>query len=302
VLAGAIGSASARIMVKNVVKEEELSIDEVLKILRESQVMKETNKELRRKSIELSKATEELRIANQQLKQIDEMKDEFLYTVTHELRTPLTSIRALSEIVHDNPDIPDPEKNVYLESIIKETERLSHLITQVLNLERYESGRTQLNLTGIELGSLLYDIEDSARQLLKEKKLEIHFNIQALMPLLEADIDLLTQVFYNLTSNAIKHARKNIQVEASYQDNFYRISIKDDGDGIPVELHELVFDKFFQAKNQTLKKPEGSGLGLAICKRIIEMHQGKIWIANEQNGGANFIVEIPHTLMTSKFE
>ena len=302
VLAGAIGSASARIMVKNVVKEEELSIDEVLKILRESQVVKETNKELRRKSQELSKATEELRIANQQLKQIDEMKDEFLYTVTHELRTPLTSIRALSEIVHDNPDIPDPEKNVYLASIIKETERLSHLITQVLNLERYESGRTQLNLSGIELGALLYEIEDSARQLLKEKKLQIHFNIQALMPLLEGDIDLLTQVFYNLTSNAIKHAKKNIQIEATYHDNIYRISIKDDGEGISTELHELVFDKFFQAKNQTLKKPEGSGLGLAICKRIVEMHQGKIWIENQINGGANFIVEIPHSIMTNKIE
>ncbi len=294
VLAGVIGSASARIMVKNVVKEEELSIDEVLKILRESQVVKETNKELRRKSLELIKATEELRIANQQLKQIDEMKDEFLYTVTHELRTPLTSIRALSEIVHDNPEIPFEEKNVYLESIIKETERLSHLITQVLNLERYESGRTQLNLSGIELGALLYAIEDSAKQLLKDKKLQIHFNIQALMPLLEGDIDLLTQVFYNLTSNAIKHAKKIIQIEASYHDSHFRISIKDDGSGIPEELKELVFDKFFQAKNQTLKKPEGSGLGLAICKRIVEMHQGKIWIENVQNGGADFIVEIPH--------
>ena len=293
-LAGAIGSASARIMVKSVVKEEELSIDEVLNILRESQIMKETNKELRRKSIELSKATEELRIANQQLKQIDEMKDEFLYTVTHELRTPLTSIRALSEIVHDNPDIPDQQKNEYLGAIIKETERLSHLITQVLNLERYESGRSKLNLTAIDIAEVLYEIEDSAKQLLKEKQLHLHFNLQTLMPLMEGDIDLITQVFYNLTSNAIKHAKKNIEIDAFYHNNIYRISVKDDGLGIPAELHELIFDKFFQAKNQTLKKPEGSGLGLAICKRIVEMHQGKIWVESVEGKGANFIVEIPH--------
>ncbi|MFX6334988.1 histidine kinase dimerization/phospho-acceptor domain-containing protein, partial [Acinetobacter baumannii] len=76
--------------------------------------MKETNKELRRKSAELSKATEELKKANDQLKQMDEMKDEFLYTVTHELRTPLTSVRALSEIVHDNPDLPEEQKSEYL--------------------------------------------------------------------------------------------------------------------------------------------------------------------------------------------
>ena len=294
ILAGAIGSASARIMVKSVVKEEELSIDEVLKILRESQMMKETNKELRRKSIELSKATEELRIANQQLKQIDEMKDEFLYTVTHELRTPLTSIRALSEIVHDNPDLPDPQKNEYLSAIIKETERLSHLITQVLNLERYESGRSKLNLTAIDIAEVLYNIEDSAKQLLKDKGLQLHFNIQALMPLMEGDIDLLTQVFYNLTSNAIKHARHIIEIDASYHNNIYRIFVKDDGKGIPSEVHELIFDKFFQAKNQTLKKPEGSGLGLAICKRIVEMHQGRIWVESKEENGASFIVEIPH--------
>ena len=293
-LAGAIGSASARIMVKNVVQEEELSIDEVLNILRESQLMKETNKELRRKSIELSKATEELRIANHQLKQIDEMKDEFLYTVTHELRTPLTSVRALSEIVHDNPDIPNEQKNEYLEAIIKETERLSHLITQVLNLERYESGRSKLNLSAIDIAEVLYKIEESAKQLLKEKKLQLHFNIQTFMPLFEGDIDLLTQVFYNLTSNAIKHAKKNIQINASYHDNVYRISVLDDGEGISKELHELIFDKFFQAKNQTLKKPEGSGLGLAICKRIVEMHHGKIWVESKEGSGADFIVEIPH--------
>ncbi len=293
ILAGAIGSASARIMVKNVVKEEELSIDEILKILRESQLMKETNKELRKKSIELSKATEELKKANEQLKQMDEMKDEFLYTVTHELRTPLTSVRALSEIVHDNPDLPNEQKNQYLAAIMKETVRLSHLITQVLNLERYESGRTKLNLTNINFALLLNETFESATPLLKEKQLQLLQNISAELPITYGDKDLLNQVFYNLTSNAIKHARKNIWITAGMQENTFHFSIKDDGAGIASEVHELIFDKFFQAKNQTLKKPEGSGLGLAICKRIIEMHHGKIWVESEIGKGANFIVEIP---------
>lgn len=293
ILAGAIGSASARIMVKRVVKEEELSIDEVLNILRESQSIKETNKELRRKSIELSKATEDLRKANFQLKQIDEMKDEFLYTVTHELRTPLTSIRALSEIIYDNDDLPDVQKANYLEAIIKETERLSHLITQVLNLERYESGRAKLSIAEIDVASLLHATIESAQPLIAAKKIHILTNLQSLMPPLQGDSDLLSQVFYNLVSNAIKHTHQTIDVTASFTNNVFTISIKDDGEGIAEELHELIFDKFFQAKNQTLKKPEGSGLGLAICKRIVEMHQGKIWVESSLGNGACFLVELP---------
>ena len=293
ILAGSIGSASARIMVKSVVKEEDLSIDEVLNILRESQLMKETNKELRRKSAELSKATEELKRANEQLKQMDEMKDECLYTVTHELRTPLTSVRALSEIVHDNPDLPEEQKSEYLSAIMKETIRLSHLITQVLNLERYESGRTKLNYSNIDFASLLKDTINSANPLLKEKKLQLVQQISEELPVISGDKDLLNQVFYNLTSNAIKYAKNSIIIKALGNHLQLRISVKDDGPGIAGEVHELIFDKFFQAKNQTLKKPEGSGLGLAICKRIVEMHHGKIWVESEEGNGSEFIVELP---------
>ena len=295
ILAGAIGSASARIMVKSVVKEEELSMTEVLKILHESQMMKETNKELRKKSNELQKATDQLQKANEQLKQIDEQKDEFLYTVTHELRTPLTSIRALSEIVHDNPDLPEDMKNEYLGAVVKETQRLSYLITQVLNLERYESGRTKLNISNVDIAALLYATGDRVKSLVTEKGIKLEFKIPFNMPAVKGDEDLLNQVFYNLISNAVKHADAFITVTLQSNTDIMLVQVIDDGKGIAAEVHELIFDKFFQAKNQTLKKPEGSGLGLAICKRIIEMHNGKIWVESEVGHGANFKVEIPTT-------
>ena len=293
ILAGAIGSASARIMVKSVVKEEELSMIEVLKILHESQMMKETNKELRKKSNELQKATDQLQKANDQLKHIDELKDEFLYTVTHELRTPLTSIRALSEIVHDNPDLPDEMKNEYLGAVIKETQRLSYLITQVLNLERYESGRTKLNISHVDITALLYNTADRVKSLISEKGIRMEFNIPFNIPSVKGDEDLLNQVFYNLISNAVKHAETIITISVQCTVETMLIQVMDDGKGISPEVHELIFDKFFQAKNQTLKKPEGSGLGLAICKRIVEMHNGKIWVESELDKGAIFKVEIP---------
>ena len=209
------------------------------------------------------------------------------------MRTPLTSVRALSEIVHDNPDLPEEQKSEYLSAIMKETIRLSHLITQVLNLERYESGRTKLNYSNIDFASLLKDTIISANPLLKEKKLQLLQEINKELPVISGDKDLLNQVFYNLTSNAIKYAKKSIIIKAITNPHLLRISVKDDGPGIAGEVHELIFDKFFQAKNQTLKKPEGSGLGLAICKRIVEMHHGKIWVESEEGNGSEFIVELP---------
>lgn len=296
VLSGVIGSASARIMVSTVTKEEEIRIDEVLRILQESQQMIELNKELRRKSSELQKATEQLTQANEQLREMDHVKDEFLYTVTHELRTPLTSIRAMAEIVHDNPDMPDEEKMQFLSGVIRETERLSHLITQVLNLERYESGRQKLNIASVQMNELLQDTIRSVEHLAREKKVDIIRNWPDSMFLVQCDAALIQQVVYNLLSNAIKFAPEGSgQIRVSMQTNHdeLQVWVEDNGKGIPQDLHTLIFDKFFQARNQTLKKPEGTGLGLAICKKIVEMHEGKIWVDSVEGKGSRFIFTLP---------
>jgi Na+/proline symporter/signal transduction histidine kinase len=297
VLSGVIGSASARIMVSSVTKEEELKINEVMHILRESQQMIELNKELRRKSGELQKATEQLTVVNAQMKDMDEVKDEFLYTVTHELRTPLTSIRAMAELVHDNEDMEEEQRHEFLSGIIKETERLSHLITQVLNLERYESGRQQLNLTPVLLNTLISDSIRSVTGLALEKKIKIEKQIPDSMFILRCDADLVQQVMNNLLSNAIKFVEENtglVRVGVFSTEDEIQVWVEDNGKGIPRELHELVFDKFFQARNQTLKKPQGSGLGLAICKKIVEMHQGKIRVESEEGKGSRFIFTLPN--------
>ncbi|MBS1734029.1 MAG: GHKL domain-containing protein [Bacteroidetes bacterium] len=292
ILAGVIGSASARIMVSSVTKEEELKIDEVLRILRESQQMIELNRELKKKSSDLQKVTEQLTSVNEQLRDMDIMKDEFLYTVTHELRTPITSIRAMTEIVHDNPDMPEVQKHQFLGNVIRETERLSHLITQVLNLERYESGRQQLNLKPVILNELIKDSIDALQPLANEKRIKIQLHIPDSMIIVRCDKDLVQQVMYNLLSNAIKFVEEDNGLIKVYVENNLadvQVTVEDNGRGIPAGLQELIFDKFFQARNQTLKKPEGSGLGLAICKKIVEMHDGQIWVESEENMGSRFI-------------
>jgi Na+/proline symporter len=175
ILSGVIGAAAARIMVQSISKEEELRLDEVLHILRESQQMMELNKELRKKSTELQRATDQLKSANEQLRNLDEMKDEFLYTVTHELRTPITSIRAMAEILHDNPEMEEAQRVEFLGAMMKESERISYLITQVLSLERYESGRQKLNQESTDIQKVIQDTIESLRGLQLEKNIKSNF-------------------------------------------------------------------------------------------------------------------------------
>ncbi|MCX8480758.1 MAG: ATP-binding protein, partial [Sediminibacterium sp.] len=294
-LSGHIGSAAAKIMITKIVSEKELSTEEVLQIIKETQQIKASNIELKKESVVLNKLTDELKSVNFQLKKMDEIKDEFLYTVTHEIRTPLTSIRALSEIMQDNPDLSEDEKSTYLNAIVKETERLTHLITQVLNLERYESGRHKLNMGNVDIEEQFIEIINTTDSFRKEKKIQIQLAIPSL-PNIYADVDLLKQVFYNLITNAIKFAKYTIQISVILESNNLTIQISDDGIGIDESVHQLIFDKFFQANNQTLKKPEGSGLGLAICKKIIELHQGKIWVQSKLGFGATFFISLPNCI------
>ena len=294
ILGGVVGVASARILVQTVAKEEEISIEEVLTILNENQQMVEINKELRKKSLELSKATQQLQHINTQLLSIDEQKNEFLYTVTHELRTPLTSIRALSEILFDNPDLDSEQQQQYLEAIIKETVRLSNLITQVLNLENFEAGRRKLTITEINAGKLLDDMAATLSGIIQTKQLQLNIQLAQRPTMIQADADLIQQVFMNLLGNAIKFASTAIQISIAKSNKEFIIEITDDGKGIDAGMEELIFDKFFQAKNQTLKKPEGTGLGLAISKKIIELHGGKIWVNKGFTKGAQFVFTLPY--------
>lgn len=296
ILTGVIGSASARFLVRNIAKEEEISIDKVLSIVRESQQALELNKELKKNSLELSKAKEQLTEVNDQLMKMDVLKDEFLYTVTHELRTPLTSIRALSEILFDNPYMDEEQRQHYLEGIVKEIERLSHLITQVLNLERYESGRHKLNQTAVDISFLINGVIESINPLLKAKEIKLEYTAPSSMTLLQCDKDMIRQVLYNLVSNAIKFvpdAGGTIKIICRVEVDELCIWVMDNGKGIPEEVRELIFDKFFQAKNQTIQKPIGSGLGLAICKRIVEMHGGRIYVEPISPQGAKFVFTLP---------
>ena len=294
-LAGVIGTASARIMISSVAKEEKISTEEVISILKSSQELLSANKDLNRKSLELERATSELKDANEILKLTDKLKDDFLSTVAHEIRTPLTSIRALSEIVHDNPEMDLEERNHFLGTVVKESERLSRLINQVLDLEKYESGKQKLNREDVDIQDIIRVSVELLYQQSKEKGIKITFIPDRFTPPFEADRDKLIQVVVNLISNAIKYCETDkgeIVVETHYVEGEVYTSVQDNGSGIDKKSQRFIFDKFFQAEDQTIKKPKGSGLGLAISKKIIELHQGQIWVESQVGKGSKFTFTI----------
>ena len=202
-LAGAIGAASARIMVASVVKEEALTIDEVREILDEASQVVVYSHRLEQKSRELEAATAELRAANERLKELDRLKDDFVSTVTHELRTPLTSIRAFSEILREDPDVELAQRKKFLGIITKETERLTRLINQVLDLAKIESGKAEWHESPIDMKESDRDTVAAMSQVFKEKKCG-RSKAAAARARLVADVDRIIQVMLNLLSNAVK--------------------------------------------------------------------------------------------------
>ena len=302
-LAGSLGPASARLLVASVAGAEEISYDNVVGILKESQQLLEANRQLQKQSRQLQRLTDELRAANDQLQALDQRKDEFLYTVTHELRTPLTSIRALAEILADNPDLEETERQRFELTIGREAERLTRLISLVLDLEKFESGQATLERVPVPVAELLDEAVEAVGQLLRDKHITLTLNVPLHLPALPADRDRLMQVLVNLLSNAVKACRADgsgrIRIGVEYADPTsarlpaLMLVIADNGKGIPAAEQAHIFDKFFQARHQTTRKPEGTGLGLAITKKIVELHHGRLWVESQADHGATFFVELP---------
>ncbi|WP_326935442.1 ATP-binding protein [Flavobacterium sp. PL11] len=296
-LTGHIGTASAKILISSVIKEDKISLPEVLRILEESKENLIINKKLTDTSNELKKISEQLKNANLELVNKDIQKDEFLDTVTHELRTPITAIRAASEILHDDDDIPEELRKQFLQNIISESDRLNRLIDKILDLEKFETGKQKIYLSKNDISKTVKNTLVSLQQLIKNKKINIEFPEASTVIKAFYDEERIIQVVTNLLSNAIKFsASSNGKITISIREKKGNIEVKihNNGNGIKKEDFEAIFDKFYQSRNQNVKKPIGSGLGLAICKKIIAHHKGQIWAEENVLEGATFIFTLPN--------
>jgi Na+/proline symporter/signal transduction histidine kinase len=295
-LAGAIGSASARVMIASVVEEEPLGIDEVMNVIDEASQVLAYSRQLEQKSRELEAATNELLNANQRLQELDRLKDDFISTVTHELRTPLTSIRAFSEILHDNPGLDSAERQRYLTIVIKETERLTRLINQVLDLSKLESGSADWWPAEIDLREVIEDAVTSTGQLFKERNVRLETRLPPSVPLVTADRDRLMQVMLNLLSNAAKFCDQqngHVVVALTRDADRLQTDVQDNGIGISEPDQKVIFDKFRQVGDALTAKPQGTGLGLPISRQIINHFGGRLWVRSQPGAGATFSFTIP---------
>jgi signal transduction histidine kinase len=295
-LAGTIGAASAHTIVATVAQEESLGMDEVMTIIDEASHVIKYSHELEEKQQELEAATAGLKAANERLKELDRLKDDFISTVTHELRTPLTSIRAFSEILYDNPDIDDAERHRFLGLVIKESERLTRLINQVLDLAKLESGLAEWQTAEIDLREIVSDAVSATSQIFKSSGVAIDLHLPSRVPQVSADRDRVMQVMLNLLSNAVKFCPAQtgrVEVRLEEGEGGVRVDVRDNGVGISHEHQAVIFEKFRQVGDTLTQKPAGTGLGLAICRQIVSRLGGRLWLESEPGRGSVFSFSLP---------
>ena len=296
-LTGALGAASAKAVIGSIVKEEPISLEEIMEILDQTQEIVSYSKALEIKSEELEATTRQLKSANERLKELDLLKADFITTITHELRTPITSIKALSKILADNPQIAKEKKEKYLHIIVNESERIARLINQVLDLEKIDTLNEKWEVTDVNLNEVIYQTLSGFEQILIENGIELQTELIKKEVIVEGNKDRLIQVIVNLVSNAIKFCSKEkgiINVKLESDGNFAVIRIIDNGLGIEKKNQALIFEKFTQVNDDSFGKPKGSGLGLFICRRIIQRHKGLLTLKSKQGEGAEFKIKLPY--------
>ncbi len=301
ILSGVFGASSASILISTVVTEQNVSVGELLKLLDRTQEVIKSNNALAAKSEELERMTLQLQSANTQLQQVDRLKADFITTVTHELRTPMTSIKAFSRILLDNRDLTPERQEEFLRIVVSETERVSRLVNQVLDIEKYQSNELDWTYEHFCWVAMVREAYAVMKPSLDEKNISSAFNTNIDTFKIYGDRDRLLQAVMNLISNARKFANSEageVKVSVKILDNnSVYCSVSDNGIGVPNDKKGFVFERFTQISDAVKGKPRGSGLGLFITKRIVEHHGGSIQVNDNLPSGAQFSFEIPDSVI-----
>ncbi|MFW6449890.1 MAG: GAF domain-containing protein [Nanoarchaeota archaeon] len=250
------------------------------------------NRELERR---IDEATKELQEKNKELRKMDEMKSDFVSNVSHELRTPLTSILGYTKLLHNGKlgELNDKQNNV-LSTVVSESERLSRLINDVLDLSKLESGKIEIKFEKDDAGRIIKETVESLRHIAESKKIKLITRIEKNVGL-ETSPDLLKQAVINLVNNALKFTKENgrVTIAAKTNGNKVLIHVKDTGVGIPKEEVQKLFDKFYQVDSSMTREHNGTGLGLVIVKHIAELHNGTVKVNSKEGKGSRFTLELP---------
>ncbi len=248
---------------------------------------------LHERLIELQRLYADLAVAHQELLSLDEAKTNFLANVSHELRTPLTSIRAFAEILQSYQD-DDETQQEFLQIITSESERLTRLVNDVLDVTKIESGQMDWRDEVIKPSALLEQCARAFAPVLEQSSLRFEQEFSSNLPDIRGDHDRLQQVIHNLLSNAMKFTSEgSVALRASVIGRELHIKVADTGLGIAPADQERVFEKFQQVGDTLTGKPKGTGLGLTICRDIVAHHGGRLTLESQPRRGSTFTIALP---------
>jgi len=244
----------------------------------------------------VTERTQALSLALEEVKKISKRKTDFVSSVSHELRTPLTSIKGYAAILLTGKlGILPPEVKERLEKINRHSDELVHMVNDLLDISRIESGRMSMKLITNDLSDIIAKVYDLLSGQLKEKQLDLVTNISSDAKSVLVDRTQIERVFINIFGNAMKFTKPGgkISVNSSKKNGFVEVGITDTGCGIPAEALESIFDEFYRVDNLINQEAKGTGLGLALVKHIVEAHGGKIWATSKIEVGTTFSFTLP---------
>ena len=250
----------------------------------------------------ISEYTKELKTVNKSLKEMDMKKTEFLNRIAHDLRTPLTSIKAYSELILKYKDKPAETYTKFLDIIKEESNRMTLLINDYLDLMRLTSGKMEYKRGPLNLPETVKQFVAMFSYHAKKNNISIVLNIPERLPILMGDSDKMNWLLNHLLTNAVKFtpsggnitiSAKVISASEAGNKRFVEVSVADTGRGIPSEWRDKIFDRFFQTDDPAIKAKGGTGLGLAIVKEIVEHHNGRVWAEASPSGGADIRFTLP---------
>jgi signal transduction histidine kinase len=227
--------------------------------------------------------------------ELAEVKSTFVSNVSHELKTPLALIRLFSETL-ELDRVPDPEKRKeFLRVIHKESQRLTHLINNVLDVNRIEQGRKAYRIQPVDLAAILNETLSAYDYQLRQQGFEVEIRLAEDLPPVPADGEAVTQALLNLMDNAIKYSkeRKYLRVELSREDGEARILVQDHGVGIPPREQDKIFEQFYRVEKGLIHDVKGSGLGLTLVRHIVDAHDGRIMLESRIGEGSTFMIFLP---------
>jgi len=287
---GAVGVFSRSAMSAGFVSQLHQSANQLAVALEKARLLDETRQR-----------AEQLAAANEELRQLDAMKDWFVSSVSHELRTPLTSIRSFAEILENYSDV-DPQERLEFAGIVRqESERLSDMIDNLLDLAKIADGRADYRPERFQVGETLTRCCKLFAQQASKRGIEFSSSAEPGLPSAYADPEAVARVLNNLLSNAFKFTPDGGRILVRARSGgrkpgdprFVTIEVSDSGAGIDPKDHQRIFEKFTQLGTGLMDRPKGAGLGLAICREIVASSGGEIWVESEPGKGSTFAFTLP---------